>query len=227
MPRKKKCNIDRTLKKYIYRGGYGYVYLNPRGNIVKAATSSMKNEFTIMKLLKHLNFIPYVYCYETYNALKFLEMQYIEGMDLSTYFTEYVGKIPIDETLKFIIEISRKIKLIHENGYAHLDIKLNNFILKDQIYVLDFGNTQKLTGTLDHLVINELICNLPEIGKKHTSKEKIDVYCLCSMFKLMLEYSIRSVKKGKLHDIIDKGLHMNPDKRINLELLILELLTIE
>lgn len=219
MPRRKsKCKINRKEKKFISSGGHGYIFLNENNNAVKFSTESLKNEYSIMYKLKCLNFLPKTYCLETIGTDYYLEMEYIKGYTLDKYLSNHYTEVYllIDDALSLIIEIVQKISLIHEREYVHLDIKSNNFIVSNnKIYIIDFGNAQPLKGPIESLVINDQVCPLPELGTRHTPKDKIDIFCLCTMLKEVLKYTIKSNMRGMILKIIERGINRNPIKRPN------------
>lgn len=105
-------------------------------------------------------------------------MEYIEGITLKNYLGNYEYYLAIDEVLAMIIELLEKIGKIHSMGYVHLDIKLDNIIISkktNNLFVIDFGNSQKISGRLEDFVINETVCNPPEIDTyitRYTPKDK-------------------------------------------------------
>lgn len=217
MPRKRsKCKVNTLEKKFISSGGYGHIFLNDNNNAVKLSTQSLRNEYKTLYLLKDLNFIPKSYCLETIGTQHYLEMDYIKGYTLDKYLEHYYANtyLSINDALKLIIEIVEKISLIHEKEIAHLDIKSNNFIInKGGVYIIDFGNSQPFKGPIDDLIINNQVCPLPELGTRHTPKDKIDIFCLCIMLTKILDYTIKSSMRGKIYSILNKGLNKDPVKR--------------
>lgn len=123
-----------------------------------------------------------------YNVLEFAENGPL------SHFIRYTGAIEEDISRLFILQVCNAIEYIHSEGYAHLDIKLENILLDKyfNIKVADMGasvfvrNSNELTdkrrGTLLYMA--------PEVldntwGKIYNAK-KADVYSLGITLFVML-----------------------------------------
>jgi tetratricopeptide (TPR) repeat protein len=78
-----------------------------------------------------------------YEATAFLTMEYLEGVTLSSKIRE-VGPLPWKEALNITLEICEGLRIIHENGIIHRDLKSGNIMVCEQagsrrIVLLDFG----------------------------------------------------------------------------------------
>jgi serine/threonine-protein kinase len=78
----------------------------------------------------------------------YIVMEYLEGMDLSTWLTQY-GPMSIDEAVEFVLQACEAIAEAHTLGIVHRDIKpANLFCVKrpdgtPSIKVLDFGISKR------------------------------------------------------------------------------------
>ena len=107
------------------------------------------------------------------------------------------NKIPTKESkLLFIITIFKKcllsLKLIHDIGYLHLDIKLENYLIKFsnnkiQIKIIDFGFVTKCNSVIEDLIgtgmyiPNDYLKNFFD-GKKTNVEKHHDIFSLGCVF---------------------------------------------
>ncbi len=73
------------------------------------------------------------------NGIDYLVMEYLEGESLAVRLLK--GPLPLDQTLRYAIEISDALDTAHRQGFTHRDIKPGNIMLtpKDGSKLLDFG----------------------------------------------------------------------------------------
>jgi serine/threonine protein kinase len=105
-----------------------------------------------------------------------------------------------DTLLKIFYECCKALKIIHDLEYLHLDIKVENFLIKDnQIKIIDFGMVKKnkfITdipfGTMDY-ISNDWLKNSYE--KNNTTLEyHHDIFSLGCMFIILLYAFIIKIK---------------------------------
>jgi serine/threonine-protein kinase len=78
------------------------------------------------------------------NGTPYIVMEYLEGVDLSTWLTQY-GAMPVDKAVDFVLQACEAIAEAHTLGIVHRDIKpANLFCVKrpdgtPSVKVLDFG----------------------------------------------------------------------------------------
>ena len=80
----------------------------------------------------------------------FIVMEYINGQTIRDVLGNGRDRsLPIDDALKYAIQIAEALEEAHNNGIVHRDIKSENIMLnaKNQIKVMDFG-LAKLKGSL-------------------------------------------------------------------------------
>ena len=78
-----------------------------------------------------------------HGATGFLTMEYLDGVTLSRKIQDN-GPLPWKEALKIALEICEGLRIIHENGIIHRDLKSGNIMVCEQsgstrIVLLDFG----------------------------------------------------------------------------------------
>jgi serine/threonine protein kinase len=72
------------------------------------------------------------------DGIDFLVMEYVEGETLDTRLEK--GPLPLDQILKYGIQIADALDKAHRNGVVHRDVKPGNIMLtKSGVKLLDFG----------------------------------------------------------------------------------------
>ncbi len=72
-------------------------------------------------------------------SVRFLAMELVHGENLSDRLSR--GPVPLEETLKFALQIAAALEAAHKNGVVHRDLKPANIQItsEDKLKVLDFG----------------------------------------------------------------------------------------
>ena len=202
----------------------------------------IKNEIEIQERILHPNIVRMYSHYEDEkNYYCFLE--YINGPSLLKYMEDKKNGLSERETCKLFNQIINSIKFLHSNKIIHRDIKLENFMIKNNniVKLIDFGCCVKLTeeepkrlstcGT--HLYMSPELINL--IPYDYC----VDIWALGVLLFELLEgfspfgkrdddyneiYSNILTKKFKVNkelsnnclDLLNKMLENNCDKRINI-----------
>ena len=162
------CNTQYKIipNKKFGEGAQGAVYLTVRGKkeyLTKNPVS--KKELELSKLLKSVG--PKIYddyecktLEDTKNITtdgkklkykgRFMVMEKLKGLDLDEYIQE--EGVFIEDDDKWVITLINKIQKLHKLGYYHNDLSAANvFIIHNEINkvedvkIIDFGNTKKLT----------------------------------------------------------------------------------
>jgi len=150
-------------------GGMGMVYLAEdtklkRKVALKFISSSIisndseverfRNEARIAASLSHPN-IAQIYAIEDSEHGSFIAMQYVDGVELSTYIAEKNSSIKEKENIA--LKVARGIGAAHKKDIIHKDIKAGNIMVtaEGSVKVLDFGlaqlsTTAKETNTKDY-----------------------------------------------------------------------------
>ena len=70
--------------------------------------------------------------------MAFLVMEYLEGQTLADRLDD--GALPLDEALRYAIEICDALDRAHQEGVIHRDVKPGNVMLtREGVKLLDFG----------------------------------------------------------------------------------------
>ncbi len=202
----------------------------------------IQNEIEIQERIIHPNIVRMYSHYEDEkNYYCFLE--YINGPSLLNIMEQKKNGLTERETYKYFIQIIESIKFLHSNKIIHRDIKLENFLIKNQtiIKLIDFGCSALLTedepkrlstcGT--HLYMS------PELINSQPYDYCVDIWALGVLFFELLHgyspfgkrdddyniiYGNILIKKLKINkdltnnclDLLGKMLENDPDKRIDI-----------
>src|SRR6188508_15212 len=72
------------------------------------------------------------------DGIDYLVMEYLEGQSLAQRL--YKGALPLDQTLRYAVQIADALDKAHRQGIVHRDLKPGNIMLtKSGVKLLDFG----------------------------------------------------------------------------------------
>jgi len=96
-----------------------------------------EREARAVAALSHPHICP-VYDIGAHDGLDFLVMEYLEGENLASRIAK--GALPIEEALRYAIQIADALDQAHRHGVVHRDLKPGNIMLtKSGAKLLDFG----------------------------------------------------------------------------------------
>ena len=188
------------LEKCLGKGAFGEVYLTrmkgdnnnyyatkkyERDKIDRDGTFKyLNNEIEILKTLNHPNIVKFIDIKKTKKHY-YIVMEYCNGGELSKALQSYqlkCGKAFNEELVQYLMrQIISAFKIIHNKGYMHRDIKLENILLhfndeqdkkelnlmRAQIKIIDFGFACKIDkNSLTYTAIGNPINMDPIILKK-------------------------------------------------------------
>lgn len=140
------------------------------------------NESKAVAMLSHKNIVN-IYDVSVKGNLKYIVMEFIEGITLKTFLKRKGGKLSWRETLNITEQILRALEHAHSKGIVHRDIKPQNIMLLKNglIKVADFGiaklpDTDTLTA--DDKAIGTVHYISPEQASGKPIDEKSDLYSL-------------------------------------------------
>ncbi len=113
--------------------------LHPSGSRSPDHVERFQREARAVATLHHPNIVVAHDAGES-GGIHFLAMELIEGRDLAKVVASE-GPLPLEKTLRLVIESARALQYAHEQGIVHRDVKPHNLLLDDSgsIKVLDLG----------------------------------------------------------------------------------------
>ena len=148
-----------------------------------------RNESKAIAVLSHPNIVN-VYDVSFGDQLKYIVMEYIDGITLKEYI-EQEGAIRWNEAVHFTMQILMALECAHEKGIIHRDIKPQNIMLLQDgtIKVADFGIARFLqseTTTMTDKAIGSVHYIAPEQARGDYITDKADIYSVGVMLYEML-----------------------------------------
>ncbi|RBW67510.1 Stk1 family PASTA domain-containing Ser/Thr kinase [Bacillus taeanensis] len=192
----KRINDRYKLLKRIGDGGMAIVYqahdlILDRIVAVKILRSEFSNDEQFIKRfhreaesatsLDHSNIVS-IYDVGEEEDTYFIVMEYVEGKTLKDLIKEQ-GRIPVEESLAIMKQITSAIAHAHEHHIIHRDIKPHNILLntEGEAKVTDFGIAMAMTSaTITHTnsVLGSVHYFSPEQARGGITNEKSDIYSL-------------------------------------------------
>ncbi len=131
------------------------------------------NESKAVAMLSHQNIVN-IYDVSVRDNLKFIVMEYIEGITLKTYMSEH-GRLSFSEICNFTEQILAALDHAHSRGVVHRDIKPQNIMILDDgsIKVTDFG-IAKLPSAQTVTETDKAIGTVYYISPEQASGRKVD-----------------------------------------------------
>ena len=116
------------------------------------------------------------------HSIHYIVMEYIKGKTLKEIIREK-GKLTLDETVDYSIQIAEALEHAHRNHIVHRDIKPHNIMVTEdgRIKVTDFGIARAATAstvTNTSNVIGSVHYFSPEQARGGYTGEKSDIYSL-------------------------------------------------
>lgn len=143
--------------------------------------------------------------------------EYIDGITVADILeTELLS---LDTTRKICLQICDGLYVLHVNNVIHRDIKPENiFTLPDgsvKIADYDVARMYKNFEVKDTRILGTIGYAAPEQYGEAQTDEKSDIYALGILMNVMLtgKHPSQDAAKGKIGDIIEKCIMVNPKKR--------------
>ncbi len=111
----------------------------------------------------------------------FIVMEYVGGQTIRDVVgARHAVPLPIDDALKYAIQIAEALEEAHNNGIVHRDIKSENIMLnaKNQIKVMDFG-LAKLKGSLKLTQSSSTVGTLSYMAPEQPDCFPTRIQCSC------------------------------------------------
>lgn len=145
------------------------------------ACERFKNEIAITRAIDHPAIIKlYDFCWEP--GFGIYSMEYAGGGDLKKLLKDR-GPLPPTEALNLLIKIAEGVQIIHQAGYIHCDLKLENILLSHsgKPKIADFGIARCLhesSTKKDSKIMGSPGYLSPEYVTDGILDERADIYAL-------------------------------------------------
>lgn len=144
-----------------------------------------KREARAMASLNHPHIVR-VFDFDIQDDVYYIVMEYVSGGTLTKRLEELSAKgewLPLQETLKIILQVAEAMAYAHRQGMIHRDIKPSNIMLNEQgnAVLTDFGLAKILSGptyTATNATIGTPAYMSPEQGMGETGDGRSDIYAL-------------------------------------------------
>src|SRR5262245_4677468 len=105
-----------------------------------------RKEIVLARKVRHRN-VCGIHEYGDDGPLRYIAMQYIEGVDLRKLLVES-GGLPLEEAFDTCIRTAEGLQAIHEAGIVHRDLKTANLMRDSQgvVRLMDFGIAKQVGG---------------------------------------------------------------------------------
>lgn len=137
--------------------------------------------------LSHPNIVS-VYDVGEDDGMYYIVMELVEGITLKEYI-ERQGRLSVEQTLNFSLQIASGIEVAHDNHIIHRDIKPQNIIVSRNgtLKVTDFGIARAATSnTISPTAMGSVHYISPEQARGGFSDERSDIYSLgITMFEML------------------------------------------
>ena len=216
--------------KYMFKELFTQTYFSKiykyKNKIIKRTSKTSeiyyKNEYNILKTLDDSNIMKILEMYEDTDHI-YTVMNYYPRGDL--YYNMYNNRITIKDYKTVINKLINPINTLHKKNIVHLDLKLENYLLKDDgNYLLFDFNLSKIHNYPYHDLIE-----LENIAgtKNYTSPEVNDGYYCKASDMYSLGCILHLIYTRKHFNNIETSSELLKNIDDNLKYLILDLLEID
>lgn len=191
------------------------------------------NESRAISMLSHENIVK-VFDMSLNSELKYIVMEYAEGVTLKDYMAKKDNKIPLEEALSFVEQILLALDHAHEKGVIHRDVKPQNMIVlpDGKLKVTDFG-IAKAPGSETISMTDKALGTVYYISPEQASGKETgtfsDIYSLGVMLYEMATGKLPfdadtpvSVAMKQISDTPEKPTAVNPELPKGVEQIILK-----
>ncbi|CDW82279.1 protein kinase domain containing protein [Stylonychia lemnae] len=176
-------------------------------NLDEERVAAAKNEFDLLKSLKHSNIVKVQEFFVTHKQI-YMIMERVEGQELMDRISE-IEKYDENIAKKLFRQALLAIEYLHENTICHRDIKPSNILVlnnKEKIKLTDF-NISKLCKNKNFQMLTHTgteSFSAPEMFSSEVYNEKIDLWSAgCVLYTMLAGYQ----PANKLYKMIKEGIY--------------------
>jgi len=158
----------------------------PPDLVSDASAARFKREIELTVRLQHPHILPILTSGEFEDGLFYIT-PYIQGESLRARI-EREGKLPLDDILRILKDVSGALAFAHQRGIVHRDIKPGNILLSDgQAILADFGIARAVSTTATPLTESGVAPGTPAyMAPELPTDERADVFALAVVAHEML-----------------------------------------
>lgn len=146
------------------------------------------DEANVLKSLDYNPVVAKIFDYFYENGTSYFVMEYVDGYTLSQLLNKHGGKIPYEELIHIIIQVSEGLDVVHtKSNLFHRDISPDNILVKKngEIRLIDFGNAKFISNMENQnlsIVLKQGYAPLEQYSSTSKQGAYTDVYALASTF---------------------------------------------
>ncbi|MEU1985337.1 protein kinase [Nocardia sp. NPDC019395] len=150
--------------------------------------SRFEREAEVAARLHDSHIVP-IHAHGELDGRLFIEMEYVEGEDLSRILTRG-GALPAARAVEIVAQTATALDAAHRAGLVHRDVKPSNIVVRRDgfVYLIDFGiahGTGSTALTASGLAVGTMAYMAPERFTGHTDA-RADIYSLgCVLFECL------------------------------------------
>ncbi|NMG57950.1 hypothetical protein E1H12_05265 [Geitlerinema sp. P-1104] len=212
-----------TIEKRIKVGGFGITYLvkGPKGKpwVLKTLKDEVMTEAQYIpyrdKFLRDFDretakiaicrhrHIVQVENHFNHEGLPCLVMEYVQGQDLGDRVLRG-GALPEDVALRYIREVGDALRVMHEKGLLHRDIKPQNIMVRlpaDEAVLIDFGIAREFIPNLTQthtIALTPCFAPIEQYDEQEHRGEFTDVYALAATLYYVLTGTLPPIATMRL-----------------------------
>ncbi len=171
------------------------------------------------------------------DGVEFMVLEHLEGEPLSARIAK--GALPLDQAVKFAMQIADALDRAHRKGVVHRDVKPGNVMLtRDGVKLLDFGlakssikpgandDTMSAALTQEGSVLGTAQYMAPELFEGEDADERSDIFAFgCVLYEMVTGHRaikavpgaqpplMSTVKPAALERIVRRCLEKDPEDR--------------
>ncbi len=226
-----------TIEKRIKVGGFGITYLvkGPKGKpwVLKTLKDEVMTEAQYIpyrdKFLRDFDretakiaicrhrHIVQVENHFNHEGLPCLVMEYVQGQDLGDRVLRG-GALPEDVALRYIREVGDALRVMHEKGLLHRDIKPQNIMVRlpaDEAVLIDFGIAREFIPNLTQthtIALTPCFAPIEQYDEQEHRGEFTDVYALAATLYYLLTAQVPPIATMRLRrDRLAIPKHWSPE----------------
>lgn len=153
-----------VIKEVLGKGSYGFTYLvedeQKNQKVLKqlrrykrldhSGSMAFEREATILNDFQHFAFPQFFEKFEDKSQKRFIVMEFKKGKTYEQLIFDDNVQYTEQEALKELYLVLKLVKIIHNKGYVHRDLRIPNILkFENTHYIIDFGLARKVSDQID------------------------------------------------------------------------------